>query len=140
LCAAPAYLESRGMPDHPSELMDHACIRLINPSTSVEWELTSGKQSYQVNPNGPLVGDNPDVLLNAAEQASGVAYLPFFTVIDSIRSGRLVRILPSWRSVDVGVFALYPSRRFLDAKTKAWLDLLKTHVAPMLAADGMEFG
>ena len=140
LCAAPAYLASRGIPDHPRELMKHACIRLVNPSTSVEWELISGKQSYQVDPDGPLTGDNPDVLLNAAEQASGIAYLPFFTVIDSIRSGRLVRILPSWRSVDVGVFALYPSRRFLDAKTKVWLDLLKTHVAPMLAADGREFG
>jgi DNA-binding transcriptional LysR family regulator len=139
LCAAPAYLELRGIPDHPRELANHACIRLINPSASTEWELTSGKRSYQVQPDGPVIGDHPDVPLSAAVQASGVAFLPFFTVIDSIRSSRLVRVLPSWRSADVGVFALYPSRRFLDAKTKAWLDLLKTHVAPMLAADATEF-
>jgi DNA-binding transcriptional LysR family regulator len=82
LCAAPAYLELRGIPDHPRELANHACIRLINPSASTEWELTSGKRSYQVQPDGPVIGDHPDVPLSAAVQASGVAFLPFFTVID----------------------------------------------------------
>jgi DNA-binding transcriptional LysR family regulator len=139
LCAAPAYFESQGMPNHPRELTSHACIRLINPSASTDWALRSGSEAYRVQPKGPLIGDNPDVLLNATEQGSGVALLPIFTVIDSIRSGRLVRALPLWRSEEIGVFALYPSRRFLDAKTKAWLDLLKTHVAPMLEADAMQF-
>ncbi|WP_213780694.1 LysR family transcriptional regulator [Caballeronia sp. dw_276] len=139
MCAAPAYLARRGAPKHPRDLQEHTCIRLVNSSASAQWELKSARRSFQVEPNGPIVSDNPDVLLHAAEQASGIILLPCFTVKESIRSGRLVRILPSWRSPEVGAYALYPSRHFLDAKTKAWLDLLKARVTPALAEDALMF-
>jgi DNA-binding transcriptional LysR family regulator len=139
MCAAPAYIEQHGAPRHPRDLANHACIRLINPSVASEWELISGKRAYQAQAAGPIIADNPDVLLKTAEQASGIALLPWFTARDSIRDGRLVRVLPSWRSPDVTVSALYPSRHFLDAKTKAWLDLLKARVTPALIDDGSMF-
>lgn len=139
LCAAPAYLAAHGSPKHPRDLQEHACIRLINSSVPSQWELISARRSFTIEPGGPIVSDNPDMLLQAAEQASGIVVLPNFTVKESIRSGRLVRVLPSWRSPDVGVYALYPSRHFLDAKTKAWLDLLKTKISPALAEDAAMF-
>jgi DNA-binding transcriptional LysR family regulator len=139
LCAAPEYVALRGTPKHPRDLQDHACVQLVNFSAPSEWELISGKQSFLMQPSGPIIADNPDVLLSVAEQASGIALLPFFTIRESIRSGRLVRVLPSWRTPEIGVFALYPSRHFLDAKTKAWLDLLKTRITPALVADGSMF-
>jgi DNA-binding transcriptional LysR family regulator len=139
LCASPVYVAAHGKPAHPRDLLSHACIRLLNPSVPTGWELVSARRSFLVQPDGPIIGDNPDVVLNTAEQGSGIALLPCFTVKDSIRSGRLVRLLPSWRSPEVGVYALYPSRRFLDAKTRAWLDLLKARVAPEVAADSSMF-
>jgi DNA-binding transcriptional LysR family regulator len=140
LCAAPAYLELRGTPEHPRDLQDHACISLINPSASFEWELMSAGRTFRVQPGGPIIADSPDVVLKAVEQASGISLLPCFTAKESIRSGRLVRVLPSWRSPEIGVFALYPSRHFLDAKTRAWLDLLKDRITPALVADAAMFG
>jgi DNA-binding transcriptional LysR family regulator len=139
LCAAPAYLAQHGTPKHPRELKDHACIQLVNPSAPANWDLQSARRTFQIEPGGPIVSDNPDVLLLAAEQGSGIILLPYYTVKESIRNGRLVRVLPSWRTPEVTAFALYPSRHFLDAKTKAWLETLKTRVTPALAEDAAMF-
>ncbi|MDE1179373.1 LysR family transcriptional regulator [Paraburkholderia sp.] len=139
LCASPDYIAAHGSPKHPRDLADHACVRLVNFSAPSEWELMSGKRSFRLQPGGSIIADNPDVLLSVAEQGSGISLLPFFTVRESIRHGRLVRVLPTWRTPELGVYALYPSRHFLDAKTKAWLDLLKTRIAPALVADASMF-
>ncbi|MFM0739670.1 LysR family transcriptional regulator [Paraburkholderia xenovorans] len=139
LCASPEYMALHGEPKHPRDLQDHACVRLINFSVPSEWNLIAGKRSFRIEPGGPVVADNPDVLLKITEQGSGISLLPFFTIRESIRSGRLVRVLPAWRSPELGVYALYPSRHFLDAKTKAWLDLLKARITPGLAADAQMF-
>ena len=61
MCAAPDYIERYGAPRHPRDLADHACIRLINPSVASEWEVISGKRSYQAQAVGPIIADNPDV-------------------------------------------------------------------------------
>jgi DNA-binding transcriptional LysR family regulator len=135
LCAAPAYVRTRGLPKSVHDLVNHACLRIANPSTTSQWTMTDGKETHTLDPKGPLVGDNPEVVQRGASSGLGVAMLPIFSVVDKIRSGELVKVLPGWRSPEIGVYVLMPSRKFLEAKTRAWLELLNSELPMALARD-----
>lgn len=136
LCASPAYLTRHGEPQRPSELEKHRCLRLINPSIAPDWRLTSTDSEFQ-RPSvaGGLVADTPELLLSVALRDAGIALLPLFSVIDAIRAGELKRVLPGWRSPEISVYALLPSRRFLEAKTRAWLQWAEVQIVPKIKAD-----
>jgi DNA-binding transcriptional LysR family regulator len=119
-------------------LEDHACLRIANPSTTPQWTMTDGKKVFEFDPTGPLVGDNPEVIQQGACSGLGIAMLPIFSVIDKLRSGALAIVLPSWRSPEIGVYVLMPSRRFVEAKTRAWLELLRSELPIALARDDHE--
>ncbi|HEV3427717.1 MAG TPA: LysR family transcriptional regulator [Paraburkholderia sp.] len=135
LCAAPAYLARHGAPKSVAALADHACLRLINPSTTAHWELTDGRTTHAFEPAGPLIGDHPEAVLQAARSGLGIAMLPGFAALDALERGELVHVLPRWRSPDVDVYVLMPSRKFLEAKTRAWVELLKAELPPVLERD-----
>lgn len=137
LCAAPGYLARQGTPQAPQALAGHTCLRLVNSSFSSTWELARGRQRFSLDPEGPLVGNTVEVLLDGALSGLGIVMLPAYSVVDDLRRGRLV--LPGWRSPEIGIFALLPSGRFVDAKTRAWIDLLKQHLPPAIARDTAYF-
>jgi DNA-binding transcriptional LysR family regulator len=140
LCAAPDYLKRRGKPVQPSDLQAHSCLRLVNPSITPEWRLTTGRGAVEtLSLHGPLVADTPELLLDVALQGAGIALLPLFSVIDAIRAGTLKRVLSAWRSPDIGVYALLPSRQFMDARTRAWLEWAEQKIAPRLKEDAAYF-
>ncbi len=136
LCASPAYLKKYGKPESLDDLQKHACLRLVNPSITPQWHLISKNScSYQVDITGPLIADTPELLLDMVQQDMGIALLPTFTVIEAVRSGRLCRVLADWRSPDIGVYTLLPSRHFIDAKTRAWLRWVDQHISPKIQND-----
>jgi DNA-binding transcriptional LysR family regulator len=140
LCAAPAYLARHGAPQTPQALHGHACVRLVNPSITSDWRLTDGSGPIaQLAPRGQVIADTPDLLVDVTARGAGIALLPLFSVIDQIRAGQLQRVLPAWRSPDIGVFALFPSRRFVDAKTRAWLEWVQASIAPRVGDDAKYF-
>ncbi|MDJ1163940.1 LysR family transcriptional regulator [Burkholderia gladioli pv. gladioli] len=140
VCASPEYLQRFGEPAMPAELNQHACLRLVNPSITPEWRLTDGQTAVQAfTPLGPLVADTPELLLDVAIRGAGITLLPLFSVIDAIRDGRLRRVLPAWRSPDIGIYALLPSRHFMDAKTRAWLEWAERRISPRLQEDAAFF-
>lgn len=140
LCASPAYLEKHGVPDSPEDLKNHACLRLVNPSITPDWHLLNAKgDSYQIDTGGQLIADNPELLLDVVQQDMGVALLPMFSALDAVQNGRLCHILPEWRSPDIGVYTLLPSRHFIDAKTRAWLDWVEEYISPRIEMDASYF-
>ena len=141
LCASPGYLALHRTPRRPAELAQHACLQLVNPSVSPAWKLqgTNGR-FHEWTPEACCIADTPDLLRDAAQDGAGIALLPLFSVIDAVRAGRLVRVLPAWRSQDIGVFALMPSRQFVDARTRAWLSFLDERLAPAIREDARFFG
>jgi DNA-binding transcriptional LysR family regulator len=109
----PSYLRT---PQAPDDLRNHACLQAAT-SVSPVWKLMGpGNRSHELVPKGPCVADTPDVLRDIAEASVGIALLPVFSVIDAVRNGRLVQVHTPWRSPDIGVFALMPSRHFMDAR------------------------
>lgn len=140
LCASPAYLAAHRAPRSPADLARHPCLQLVNPSVSPDWQLQGSRQRFhQLTPEGPCTADTPELLREAAEHGAGIALLPLFSVIESVRARRLARVLPAWRSPDIGVFALMPSRHFVDARTRAWLSFLDQHLVPAISADAQFF-
>jgi DNA-binding transcriptional LysR family regulator len=140
LCASPAYLSEHGSPRTPSELRGHATLQAVNPSVSSGWRLVGLEgNKVELAACARCVADTPDVIRSVAEGGAGVALLPLFSVIESIQAGRLARVLPGWRSPDIGIFALMPSRHYMDAKTRAWLDFVQEHVVPSIESDRTQF-
>jgi DNA-binding transcriptional LysR family regulator len=140
LCASPDYIKRHGEPQTPDDLNQHTALRLVNPSIRPEWNLTDGNgNTQQLNPRGKLIADTPDMVLDVTLRGAGITLLPLFTVIDAVRAGRLKRVLPTWRSPDIGIYALLPSRHYLNAKTRAWLEWVEQRITPQLKADADYF-
>lgn len=140
LCASPDYIERHGEPQTPDDLNQHKCLRLVNPSIRPEWNLTNGDgTTQQLNLRGKLIADTPDMVLDVTLRGAGITLLPLFTVIDAIRAGRLKRVLSTWRSPDIGIYALLPSRHFLNANTRAWLEWVEQRIAPQVKTDAEYF-
>jgi DNA-binding transcriptional LysR family regulator len=135
LCAAPGYLARRGTPRHPDELHQHVCLRLVTSSFTPGWDLENDGAHYAFEPAGPLTGNSAEVMLESARQGLGIVMLPAYSVVDDLRRGVLVPVLKGWRSPEIGIFALLPSGRFVDAKTRAWIDLLKERLPAAVDGD-----
>lgn len=85
------------------------------------------------------MADTPELLLDVVQQDMGIALLPMFSVIEAVRAGRLCHVLPDWRSPDIGVYTLLPSRDYVDAKTRAWLDWVEQYISPKIKSDTSYF-
>jgi DNA-binding transcriptional LysR family regulator len=130
VCAAPSYLARHGTPRAPHDLATHACLGYTLSATGGEWRLEGPDGATVVVPvSGPIRADNGDFLRVAGVNGAGVLFQPNFIVADDLAAGRLVRILPAWQSGELGVHAVYPSRKHLSAKVRTFVDLMAARLA-----------
>lgn len=125
LCAAPSYLQQQGVPQVPDDLLRHRCLHLIDPLYSQEWVLRDEQQEYHLLPEKVFHANVAEALARAAEAGMGICQLPFFSGTDYFRDGRLLRVLPKYKGRESSIYALYPSRHYLDAKVKTWVEFLR---------------
>jgi len=132
--ASPAYLDARGRPQHPRDLLDHACLRGRFSSGSIPpWEFERDGEVVRVDPTGPLLvslGGGVDLAVEAALAGSGVLFLFEDWVRPHIDSGALEPVLEPWWQSFSGPFLYYPGRRLVPAPLRAFID----HVKAMAAA------
>jgi DNA-binding transcriptional LysR family regulator len=131
-CAAPAYLARHGTPLEPADLQGHACLSYTLTGTGTGWRMQKidGTGDMAVLPvTGPIRADNGDIIRLAALAGAGVVFQPWFIVGDDIASGKLVHLLPEWHSAELGVYAVYPSRKHLSAKVRTFVDFLVAALA-----------
>ena len=141
LCASPAYLEKRGAPETPEELTRHDCLLLRFPgSQQFRWSLEFRGDTVSAPIAGPVDADDGDVLTQWALDGLGIVLKPLYEVAAYFAEGRLVRVLPEARPQPVTLGALYPTRRLLPPRTRAFIDLaveeLRAHVAGELGRLG----
>jgi DNA-binding transcriptional LysR family regulator len=131
-CAAPDYLVRRGCPESPADLLHHDCLHYNLISEREEWTFSGedGEQTLAVK--GSFCSNNGDVLAEAAMQGLGIALLPDFIAEEGLADGRLVKVLEDFERAPLTLFALYPSRRHVPAKTRRFLD----HLAACFAEPG----
>jgi len=133
ICAAPAYLEQRGVPGRPEELASHDCLHYANLSRREEWRLRGPEGPLAVEIDGRYCSNNGDALCQAAVAGLGIALLPGFIVADDLKAGRLVPLLEDYAPEDFSLYALYPSRHFVPAKIRLFLAFLAARLETAMA-------
>jgi DNA-binding transcriptional LysR family regulator len=124
--ASPAYLDSRGAPTHPKDLLAHACLRHRFASGVVlSWEFERAGEIVRVSPTGPLVAATVELQLEAALHGLGIVYSFEEWVAPHLASGALVPVLDEWWQSFSGPFLYYAGRRNLPAPLRAFVDFIK---------------
>jgi DNA-binding transcriptional LysR family regulator len=85
--------------------------------------------------DGPVQVNIAESLAVAIREGMGIGTLPVYAAIEGLRNGTLVRVLPQHILQKSNVYALYPSRKFVDAKTKTWVEFLRAHLPQVIARD-----
>ncbi len=133
VCASPAYLREHGEPKTPQDLTKHNClVASWEHGFAMAWEYKSpvGKRGT-VRVSGRYACDNWEVLRDWAVAGLGVALKSTWDVRKQLEEGALVPLLPGYDfGTDVGIYAVYPHRRHLPAKTRAFIDFLAESFGP----------
>lgn len=127
--ASPAYLNARGRPQHPRELLDHSCVRGKFPSGSVPlWEYEREGEQVRIDPRGPLtvrIGGAVDLAVQTAVDGLGMVYLFEDWLRPFMDSGALEPVLEPWWQTFSGPFLYYPGRRYLPSPLKAFINFIQ---------------
>jgi DNA-binding transcriptional LysR family regulator len=123
---SPAYLQDRVIPETPADLRNHACVRFRFPSGAIyNWQFERDGKEVDVEVAGPITLDDQELMIDAALQGCGLAYVWEGRVRGHIAAGTLVQCLDDWCAVDENLFLYYPSRRYVSAGLRALIELLK---------------
>ena len=127
--AAAAYLARAGRPEHPRDLLGHACLRGRFPSgTMLPWEFERDGEVVRVEPTGPLIvriGGGTDLAVDAALAGTGIIFLFEDWLRPHLDAGRLEPVLEPWWQSFSGPFLYYPGRRLMPAPLRAFVDFIK---------------
>ena len=129
---APSYFDKRPPPRMPQDLTVHDCVNLRTPTHGglYPWEFDKDGREFRVRVEGQLVFNNSGLMLNAALDGLGLAYLPEAQVQPYLDDGQLVRVLASWCQPFSGYHIYYPSRRQPSPAFALLVDALRYRKAP----------
>ena len=124
LCASPDYLRRHGEPSHPADIARHTVFTYTLLATGDTWNFEGPDGPVEVKVTPRLRSNNGDTCCAAALQHQGIVLQPSFMVSHHLRAGALVEVLPQYRSLELGVYALYASRRHVTPKVRVVIDFL----------------
>lgn len=124
LCASPGYVARHGAPEHPSDLAHRDTVAYGLLSTGDTWTFEGPRGPVAVTVEPRLRTNSGDTCRAAALAGAGIILQPSFLVGDDLRAGRLVELLPAYRSIELGIHAVYPSRRHVAPKVRLLIDHL----------------
>jgi DNA-binding transcriptional LysR family regulator len=124
VCAAPAYLARRGIPQHPNDLRAHDCLAYGYLATGNQWKLTGADGDHWIHIPWTLCSNNGEVLRDAVVKGRGIALLPTFIVGADLQEGSLRSILTDYAAPEISVYAIYPQTRHLSVKVRMFIDFL----------------
>lgn len=123
---SPDYFREREIPLNPGDLRSHACIRYRFPSGTIfNWQFERDGEEVDVEVDGPITLDDQELMVEAALQGCGLAYVWDNRVAAHVATGALIRCLDDWCAPDDGLFLYYPSRRHLSAGLRALIGMLR---------------
>ena len=126
LYASPSYLARHGLPEHPDELVKHDLLCMLGRSGAApSWVLTRGKLTWERQLAARLTANSPDLLARIASRGAGIAGSSQTFASPYLATGELVRVLPEWDLPIASGWAVFPGRRLMPAKTRAFLDLME---------------
>jgi DNA-binding transcriptional LysR family regulator len=131
VCASPGYLEARGIPTTPADLVDHDCLGYTYASTRDLWRFEHEGGTEEVQVSGRFRANNGDALRTAALAGHGLIMQPTFIVSEDLRAGRLVRVMTSYSITPLNVYAVYAHRQLLSNKVRVFVEFLRDYFGPL---------
>jgi DNA-binding transcriptional LysR family regulator len=126
IVASPAYFESHPKPTVPRDVLQHRCIGFRHRGESkYRWEFDKGDQSLAISVSGSLLLDDLDLVIQAALDGAGLAWVAEDRVTRHLATGALVRVLEDWCPPFPGFFLYYPSRKQQPAALSALIETLR---------------
>jgi DNA-binding transcriptional LysR family regulator len=126
ICASPSYLARQGVPHAPADLAAHRSIAYGHVAERGEWRLLDRANGCEQmgRPQPAMTANNGETCVAAAEAGLGLVLQPAFLVMESLARGTLVSVLDAFAPAPIGIYAVYPSRHQLPAKTRVTIDYL----------------
>ena len=126
VCATPAFIAQNGPLAHPNDLANVPCIVDTNGRSLGNWRFVdpANGSRFTVSVKSRLEVNSPIASMHAAAAGLGVAVVPDFVAREKIASGELVSLFKEFTPTDRGIYAIYPHRRYLPAKVRAFVDYL----------------
>ena len=139
LCASPSYLAKHGIPKVPNDLTRHNCIGIRQGEQAYGvWRLSSGRgritSTEAVKVRGNLTTNDGEIAVNWALDGHGILMRAEWDVERYLRNGRLVHVLPQYRTPDADIHAVYPQRHQLAARVRAFVDFVALSLMQQAAA------
>ncbi len=122
--ASPDYLKQHGTPQTPEDLENHDCLLYKTIGNQVYWEFAKENKIRRIKMRSKLISNNGLTLAELAKNGLGIINTPLFFIEDELASGELVEILPEYRQQKLDLHIVYPHRRHLSAKVKAFIDFI----------------
>jgi DNA-binding transcriptional LysR family regulator len=126
LCASPDYLSRRGRPRATDQLTEHNCLVHRNPKMRDVWEFGATGAITRIKVSGNLVTNNYELLVDAALQGAGIAYIPLYMVESHFKARSLEWLLPRQSRQGRELWAYYPRSLYKAPKLRAFLDFFQT--------------
>ncbi|GJJ79366.1 LysR family transcriptional regulator [Pasteurella canis] len=123
--ASPEYLAKRGIPKAPDDLQHHDCLLYKAIGNQIYWEFNNGKQIQRLKMNSKLICNNGLTLTELAKSGLGIINTPRFFVENELRTGELIEIFSEYQQQKLDINLVYPHRRHLPAKTKAFIEFIQ---------------
>jgi DNA-binding transcriptional LysR family regulator len=124
VCASPKYLKGKVKLLHPSDLKDHSVISYSYLATGDEWLFHGPEGEVRVKTHPRIHTNNGDTCRSAALAHQGIILQPTFIVGPDIQKGDLIELLPQFKSIELGIYAVYPSRKLVSPRIRVLVDFL----------------
>ncbi|MFK7698462.1 LysR family transcriptional regulator [Pseudomonas caspiana] len=134
LAASPAYLAARGVPQDIHALGHHDCVCFPHPSGQTSWNLASATGPARVDIVGRLCASTAQAQLKATLAGLGICFLPESVLRQSLKSGRLVEVLPDYGQQNNDLFIVFPSRKQIPLAVSTFVDEAVAHLQQVLSA------
>jgi DNA-binding transcriptional LysR family regulator len=134
LCATPAYLQRRGMPERPDDLKSHDLLTPEGAGPEFRMTLVHGAMRAEIRVTSRLAVNDPAVLHAATAAGLGIGVLPEFLCRQGLATGRLKLLLSDWELPQImPLYAVYPATQGADTRVQRFVDFLAANVVPALA-------
>jgi DNA-binding transcriptional LysR family regulator len=124
LCASKRYLRAKGTPRQPQDLAQHDVLAYSLLAMGDAWEFEGPQGAVTVRVNPRVRTNSGDTCRAMALRGAGIILQPMFMVQEDLKSGALVELLPKYRSIEFGIYAVYPSRKHVLPKVRLLIDYL----------------
>ncbi|MGR5150417.1 LysR substrate-binding domain-containing protein [Photobacterium swingsii] len=131
LCASPAYIEAKGVPRHPTELVEHDCLYLAETERDHIWDFLKDDEFHTVAISGRYAVNHSQMRLNGVKNALGIGIFHDFVIADALASGAVVPVLSDWtiKSNYHGAIAMqYPQTKYMPARLRVFIDYMSRHL------------